>query len=125
MEQIDEYLLRSILETGRSTPKVMLYLEMGCMPIRFILMKRRIIYLHYILHQDKKSLLFKVFQAQKSNPVHGDWCLTVEEDIEYLQLNLSLDQISDMSETSLKNILNKKAEKKALEARPSSLSKIG
>ena len=53
LEQIDEYLLRSILETGRSTPKMMLYLEMGCMPIRFILMKRRIIYLHYILHQDK------------------------------------------------------------------------
>ena len=99
LEQIDEHLLRSILETGRSTPKVMLYLEMGCMPIRFILMKRRILYLHYILHQDKESLIFKVFQAQKSNPVHGYWCLTVDEDIKYLQLNLSLDQIWFMSET--------------------------
>ena len=115
LEQIDEHLLRSILETGRATPKVMLYLEMGSLPIRFILMKRRIIYLHYILHQDKDSLLYKVFKAQESNPVKGDWCLSVKEDIKYLQLDLSFDEISVMSETTLKNVLNKKAEKKALE----------
>ena len=55
LEQIDEELLRKVLETGRSTPKVMLYLEMGCLPIRFIVKKRRIMYLHYILHQEKES----------------------------------------------------------------------
>jgi hypothetical protein len=115
LEQVDEQLLRSILETGRSTPKVMLYLEMGCLPIKFILMKRRITYLHYILHQDKESLLFKFFKAQKSNPVQGDWCLTVEEDMAYLRLDLSYDQISVMSEHALKNLLNKKADAKAVE----------
>ena len=58
LEQSDEQLLRSILEAGKSTPKIMLHLEMGCLPIRFILMERRINFLHLILHEDKDSLLF-------------------------------------------------------------------
>ena len=115
LEQIDEELLRKVLETGRSTPKVMLYLEMGCLPIRFIVKKRRIMYLHYILHQEKESLLHRFFLAQKANPVRGDWYLTVEEDIKELDLNLSLKQISEMSIFSLQKLLKVKVDEKALQ----------
>ena len=38
LEEADENLLRSILECPMTTPKEMLYLELGCLPIRFILM---------------------------------------------------------------------------------------
>ena len=48
LEQVDETLLRRVLETPSSTPKPSLYLELGCLPIRFIIMKRRILFLHYI-----------------------------------------------------------------------------
>ena len=115
LEQSDEQLLRSILEAGKSTPKIMLYLEMGCLPIRFILMKRRINFLHLMLHENKDSLLFKFLVAQKSNPIKGDWCRTVEEDLQSLGLELSYDQIYAMSEYSLTNLLNKQSKIKALE----------
>ena len=115
LEQIDEELLRKILETGRSTPKVMLYLEMGCLPIRYIIKKRRIMFLHYILHQAKESLLHRFFSAQKANPSRGDWCLTVEEDLRELDLNLSLDQMEQISEYSLQKLLKVKVDIAALE----------
>jgi hypothetical protein len=115
LEQIDEELLRKILETGRGTPKVMLYLEMGCLPIRYIVKKRRIMFLHYILHQENESLLQRVFYAQRTNPVRGDWFLTVKEDLRELEIDLSLEKISEMSESSLQKLLKSKVDGKALE----------
>jgi len=67
LEKVDEQLLRNVLETGKGTPKVMLHLEMVLIPIRFILMKRRLMF----LHEEKDSLLHKFFSAQKASPVKG------------------------------------------------------
>ena len=46
-EKCDENLIQSILETPRTTAKCMLYLETGAKPICFILMKKRLMFLHY------------------------------------------------------------------------------
>ena len=43
LEKVDESFLQRILEVPGSTPIPALYLELGCIPIRFILMKKRII----------------------------------------------------------------------------------
>ena len=51
LEVVDQFLLKRILEAPSSTPKVSLYLEMGCLPIRFIIKSRRIMFLHYIINQ--------------------------------------------------------------------------
>ena len=72
LEYVDESLLRMIFETGVNTPKVMLYLELGLNPIRYINMNRRVMYLHYILNK-KKTLLYEVFMAQSRNACKGDW----------------------------------------------------
>ena len=42
LEQVDEDLLRRVLECPRTTPKEMLYLDMNCIPIRFIIGSRRL-----------------------------------------------------------------------------------
>ena len=68
LEQIDEQLLRDILETGRSTPKVMLYLEMGCLPIRFILMKRRIYLSSLHSSSGQRFSPIQVLQGPKIKP---------------------------------------------------------
>ena len=73
LEQVDEMLLRKILEVGKSCPKEMLYLETGSWPIRFIIMSRRLMFLHYILNEDEKSLLKQVLNAQIADPVRNDW----------------------------------------------------
>ena len=82
LEKVDEDLLRKVLECPVSTPREMLYLELGVSPIRNIIRSRRLNFLHYILHEEKQSLIYKFLQAQRDNPVKNDWCHTVIEDIE-------------------------------------------
>ena len=41
LESIDLMLLRKILNAPKSTPKEILYLELGCIPLKFIIQKRR------------------------------------------------------------------------------------
>ena len=64
LETVDVMLLRNILNAPVSTPKEMLFLELGVQPFREILRGRRLNFLHYILSQEADSLMFKVFEAQ-------------------------------------------------------------
>ena len=72
LEQIDEQLLRKILEVVAGCPKEMLYLESGSIPIRFIVIFKRVMFLHYILNQDQDSLIRRVFEAKVRNPSRND-----------------------------------------------------
>ena len=77
LEQADENLLRRILECPSKTPKEMLYLELNCLPIRYIITSRRLNFLSAILKEDEDSLLFKFLQAQLRRPSKNDWWQTV------------------------------------------------
>ena len=79
LEQVDEMLLRRILEVGSCCPKEMLYLETGAIPIRCIIMQRRIMFLHYILNEG--SLINKVLDAQIRKPCKNDWVESVKRDL--------------------------------------------
>ena len=89
LEKVDEVLLRRILECPGSTPKEMLYLELACLPIRFILMSRRILFLQTILQECEQSLMHRFFQAQLKNPTKGDWCHSAQKSIDDLNLKSS------------------------------------
>ena len=72
LEKVDEDLLRKVLECPISTPKEMLYLELGVSPIRNIIRSRRLNFLQYILHEDKESLMYTFLEAQIDNPAKND-----------------------------------------------------
>ena len=84
LEQVDESLMRRLLEVGLGCPKEMLYLELGCIPMRFTVMTRRIMFLHYILNEEHDSLINKVLQAQIKVPSKNDFILGVEKDLDDL-----------------------------------------
>ena len=114
LEKIDENLLRTLLETPSSTPKEMLYLELGCLPIKFILRTRRLMFLQYILQQEENSLIHRFFKAQVENPVKNDWCLTVKEDLESISVNLNLCDVKRMSKQKFKEKVNQSIKIQAL-----------
>ena len=64
LEEIDETLLRRILNAHSKTPIEALYLELGCLPLRHIIMARRINYLFYLANLNENELLFNFFLAQ-------------------------------------------------------------
>ena len=82
LEKIDESLLRRVLECPISTPKEMLYLELGVTPIRNIIRNRRLNFLQYILHEEKDSLMYSFLKAQLDQPTRNDWGQTVLKDIQ-------------------------------------------
>ena len=61
-------------------------------------MKRRCLYLHHILQQNKDSLLSQFFIAQMKNPRHGDWASQVLSDLDQLEIHNELEEIQCMSQ---------------------------
>ena len=107
-------MLRQILKAHSKTPIEALYLELGCVPIRYILKSRRINYLHYILRLDKSELLWKVFEAQMNNPAKCDWYLQVIQDLKDFDISTDLNKLSSFSKDSFKKIVKSKQEIAAL-----------
>ena len=61
LKQVDEMLIRNLMDCSSSVPKDLLYLELGIIPIRYIIQTRRLLYLHHILQQDDDSFLYSFF----------------------------------------------------------------
>ena len=113
LESVDEMLLRKVLSAHSKTALELLYLETGNIPIRFILKSRRLTFLHYILNEEEDSLIHKFFTAQCKHPVKGDWVLTVKQDLEDLNINLSFDQIKNTSKVVFKELVKEKVKTSA------------
>ena len=73
-EKVDESLLRGLVSGHSKLPLPALYLELGQVPIRYILATRRILYLQTILHREPDELIHRVYIAQKDDPSDGDFC---------------------------------------------------
>ena len=54
LESVDLSFLRAIFKAPKATPIEMFYLELGILPLREIVRKRRLGFLHYILKQKKR-----------------------------------------------------------------------
>ena len=81
----------------------MLYLETGSTPIRFILKFRRLMFLHYILNEEPDSLIHQCFDAQRNKPCRNDWILTVQEDLEELEIMLEFEEIKTLTNFQFKS----------------------
>jgi hypothetical protein len=92
----------------------MLYLEMGCVPFKYIVARRRLNFLHYILNEDDSSLIHQVLKSQSEQPVKDDWYLSVVKDLEEFQLDMNFEEIKQLSSFSFHTIVQKSACKKAL-----------
>ena len=115
LEKCDESLLRMVFETPCTTTKCMLYLESGVRPIRFHIMARRLMFLWYILNEDESSLILRFFKAQMTNPGKGDWINQVNEDLEYLEIYLTLKQLKASSLEQFRTLVEDSIDEKVFE----------
>ena len=74
----------------QKTDNIFKYLELSVVPVRFEIMKRTILFLHYILQQDTQSMIDQVFYA------------TV------LNISLSIEEIESLSKWKFKKIVKEK-----------------
>ena len=80
IEKVDEALLRGLLNAHSKVPLEALFLETGCIPLRFTVKSRRLNYLHNILQKDPEEIVREVYEAQKTDPSDGDFIDLVAKD---------------------------------------------
>ena len=114
LETVDEYLLRYLVNAHSKTPLEFLYLESGVLPIRFIIMSRRILYLQTLLQRDNSELTKKIYQTQKENPLSGDFAELVQNDLSSLSAHLTDSYIESKNKESLKTEIKALIHQKAL-----------
>ena len=114
LEAVDEYLLRSLVKGHSKTSLEFLYLEAGALPIRYIISSRRILYLQTILKRPEEELTRQVYSAQKSNPLKGDFCKLVEQDLQMIGGDVSEEFIQSCSKSVLKATIKNKIQSAAL-----------
>ena len=106
--------MQNLMECSNSVPTDLLYLELATLPIRFIKQTRRLLYFHHILQQNKETLLHRFFMAQLNSPTAIDWSSQVLEELEYLSINLRIEEIQVMNKSLYKKILKEAIQKKVL-----------
>jgi hypothetical protein len=90
-------------------------LELGIVPIRFEIMKRKIVFLQYILKQDKESMIYKVFKATLENPVKNDFVKTCVKYLDRLGINLTFEEIAQMTQMKFKKLVKEAGFKHLIE----------
>jgi hypothetical protein len=88
----------------------MLYLELGILPIRYIIKMRRLNFLQYMLHEEKESLVHTFLKCQ-----YRDWGQSCQAALESLEINLKTEEIENMKKSTFKTIVRQKTARKALE----------
>ena len=113
LEILNRVLMRKILSAHSKTPVEAMYLELGCIPLEFIIKSRRLNFLHYILTRKENDLLKNFFKVQSKYPVKNDWVHTVKEALRELKINLNFDEIQEQSKFSFSNLVKKQTIKAA------------
>ena len=104
---MDLMLIRKLLKGHSKTPKEAFSLDTGLLPIRYLAIKRRLMYLHNILTKPKSELINKVYEVQKAVFTNKDWFNIVKENRSELGILLTDEQISIMSKEKYKSIVDK------------------
>ena len=101
-------MMRRILSLPESTSNEALYLESGCVDIDTVIKGKRVIYLHYLVKENKDNMLFKFFKAQWDRPGRGDWTSQVKVDLIGLDIPESLEYLEEMSINKFKTMVKRK-----------------
>ena len=71
-------------------------------------MRRKLAFLQYILKQDKKSTIYQVLKVTRENPAKNDFVQTCEKYLKKLDIDMTFEEISEISKYSFNKILKEK-----------------
>ena len=81
--------------------------ERTFMPFREIIRKKRLLFLHYILNQDKASVMYNVFKTQLKHKTPKDWVTMVIQDFKDLDWKIKFKDVKQMKKNKFVNIVHK------------------
>ena len=96
------------------TAKEAFHMETGLLPIRFVCMKRRVMYLHHILSKPTSEMIRRVYEVQKQIYTKNDWYSLVQDNKNELGIQLSDEEISKMSKERFRSLVQTAIDKRAM-----------
>ena len=75
LDEVHKILLRKIMSAHSKCKTEAFYLELGILPISYIIIGRRLMFVFDILKSRDEELLSRFFNAQNLNPTKNDWCI--------------------------------------------------
>ena len=96
---------RIVVNTPSYTSRAFIYLSLGRIPIRFLLAKQRLLFLHYIFKEEETSLTYNVLNATLEDPTKKNFGNQVKKDPEDLNIKLSIEKIKSMTKYSFKKLV--------------------
>ena len=102
LEVMDRSLLKYILKAHSKVQNEFIYLETGVLNIEQTISCRRMIYLQTILKRSDSELTKKVYDAQKKDPLDGDWYKLIENDFRKLGLVMNESDIISCTKSQYK-----------------------
>ena len=108
LERCDSYFFRKIFNAPITTPTESFYLETSALPIRFVIIGRRLLFYWNILNKPESELIKQVYRIQKLRPVRNDWCSTIAEDLKNAEIDLTETEIASMKKSTFKSLVNQK-----------------
>ena len=91
----------------------LMLLEGGLLPIKHIIISRRLNYLQNLLKSDSSSLSKQVFLEQCKKPNKQDWATQILKDLDEFQISLTFNEIENLSKYQFKKIVKKASYKSA------------
>ena len=105
LEKLDRDFFRKLFKSGASTPLECFYLSTNTMPLRFIIIGRRLMFYWSILQKSESELVRRFLTAQELNPVKNDLCLQFKDDMKTCNITLNSYEISTMKKSKFKKVI--------------------
>ena len=115
LEAAHNDLFRKILNAHSKTTIELFYLETAKIPIRYIVSKRRLLYLWNILKFSENELIKKMYNAQKVASIRNDWFKLLESERQKCDIVQTDDQISKISKYQFRYLVYIKVNSHAFE----------
>ena len=90
-------------------------METGTLPLKFIISSHRLNNLDNILKRNKEETLVRVFNAQKDNPLNGDFIFLVKKDLDLIGQKYDEKFIKSMNKLKFKKFVKKHIRKAAFQ----------
>ena len=107
LEAADLDLMRKIFNAHSRTASEFFFLESGKIPLRFVIYKRRLMYLWHILSRNESELIHKVYTVQKFQTTRGDWYELAQRTKAILSIDETDAEIKEMKQKTFKSYVRK------------------
>ena len=108
----DRIFFSKLFHLPKTTAFEGLFLEAGCLRLRDVIKRRRVMYLHSLATRGNDEMARKVINHQWNNPpIKNDWAGTVKEDLGDLKIDVDdIEEVKRIPKQNFKEIVSERIE---------------